>query len=158
MDFEIGKWYKYPSYVFCLVEKLDDDYMGRPRYITYGIDRDAGNRWLEDDIRFLDDTVKESTNKEVKELLVKEAKKRGLVSGVSVIKPKFGEDRLSGNKWVFDYSDSDCHLSLSGRFVFYNGKWAEIINSEVILEDGEDKEEEGESNEDIEDLLRSFIQ
>lgn len=156
MDFEIGKWYKYPSYVFCLVEKLDSSYKRFPKYMTYGILLNETNTWTQKDIRFLDDTVKEATKKEVKELLVEEAKKRGLVSGVSVIKPRFGEDRLSGNKWVFGYCNSDYYLSLGGSFVFYSGKWAKIINPEIELEEYEEIEDE--SNEEIENLLRSFIQ
>lgn len=153
MEFEIGKWYKYPNYTFCLVEKLDSYYKGYPQYITCGIDTFSGYYWTEDDVRFLNDTVKEATNKEVKELLIEEAKKRGLVSGVSVIRPICGKAKLIGERWAFGSNNSGCHLSLSGRFVFYNGKWAEIIDSEVILEDGEE-----ESNEEIEDLLRSFSQ
>lgn len=81
----------------------------------------------------------EPTEEEVKERLIEEAKRRGFEGSVKWYS-LFDTSEVKGNTKYnsFEYSftnrkeDFDVTLSLNGRFIFWNGNWAEPIKQPVF--------------------------
>ena len=120
---EVGKWYKSNKGSICF--NLEDSYYGFDcvgdwRDITYFKIGQYKSKW------------ELATEEEVKEALINEAIKRGfknvrelslkLVSGAMFKKGSFEN---ANNK--FRYLSVENRLNLDGVEIFYNGKWAEII-------------------------------
>lgn len=124
---EVGKWYKAESHkAFMFINKKTV-----AGIYGYGFDY-KGNYTNEWNAVFpLSSDYTLATEEEVKEALIKEAKKRGFKDWVK-IKPlwetKASYWSLIGNKFEFNFKDNSLFLS---SCIFYNGKWAEIISNPI---------------------------
>ena len=128
---EVGKWYKYTkhdcNFLFNItgIDKLVDGGV-----IAYGFDDDSWevcDRWL-DDSDYKD--IKPATDQEVKEALIKEAKKRGFEEGV-MYQTAFGDSthRINGELDFGFCGRINIHAKKSNGIIFENGKWGTIIET-----------------------------
>lgn len=129
---EVGKWYKFKTgkevIVFYLKESAKNN--------AYGM---WNGHWTEgNEARFsLNDTPDEwepATNKEVEEMLIKEAKKRGLIDCFehtcvdTTSKGTHKRHSLHENK-TYTYDRSHDFLCDGwGSVIFQSGKWSKVIN------------------------------
>lgn len=132
--FEKGKWYKDTQHAPCIV-----NYQGGNS--GYGVNN--ASNWCDNDWWSFESRPKDykpATDKEVEEMLIKEAKKRVLLKGQAKIKTVSGSTHTWGNDcWIFTFTEG-C-LKSHGLPIFQNGEWAEIIKNntlngkEVTIED-----------------------
>jgi len=100
----------------------DFDNAGDPR--VYRIDG-IKNVW------YLSDVVRPATDKEVKEALIKEAKKRGFKKGVKVVSPYNSDHtRVIASSFRFERGSLVFTCESGWRtYLFVDGKWATIIET-----------------------------
>lgn len=148
--FEVGKWYLDKEKPLYIVNYSGD------RYKNYGFGTNgmwsmALNMPESDDHR-----LRPATDQEVETALIAEAKRRGIVSGANVVplwKSSFESWDITGNNSVFKqselstYTDGDISknnlLYVGGSPVFWDGKWATIIEPTVTI-NGYDMKQEGD--------------
>ena len=122
----VGKWYKY-KVINSLLYSTD---VSSHFYISaYGVYKDVWHN--EGDDRFSKKKLIPATDKEVKEALIKEAKKRGFKKGVKVVSPyNSNHTRVIASSFRLERG-SLVSTSESGRrtYLFFGGKWATIIES-----------------------------
>lgn len=135
-EFKVGEWYNNSGRLFCY---------GKNK--SYGIYEDGV--WS-DDIKLYGDTWRKATPKEVEEALIKEAIKRGFKDD-TVIKISVGAnehiDNLSGRTGgIGEYYHDLCALDskYANGWIFYNGKWAEIIQDTRPTINGHEMEIDGD--------------
>lgn len=132
---EVGKWYKKDTrLMFCFNGKYGNS-------TNYGFNHEGD---FSENIGVHEgDSYRELTDKEVEEALIKEAKKRGFKEGVQV---KYLDNSIS--KWSkedngFLFKNGCLCLHSHLYKIFYNGKWAEAIESDFLPKingyQGEDK-------------------
>lgn len=123
-ELEEGKWYR--------VKRGSSIQFNKSKGTGYGIN-EIGTwvdncRWMADEGR---DNWQEATPQEVEEALVKEAKRRGYVEGVSVIDLEDGKDVFFKKGGGYILSDTSKKLFAHGATVFKDGIWATIIEKQV---------------------------
>jgi hypothetical protein len=122
---EKNKWYKnkeYGNLVFYHSNKEDN----------YGFS--FHQKLWSNNLHFvLDDTWLPASEEEVKDALIKEAERRGIVKGETIAKVGINADfnsrfeSIQGFKW---FSNSNILDTIGGNgHVFENGKWAEILSN-----------------------------
>lgn len=137
---EVGKWYfndETLDYLICYQTKEK----------SYGfIDCVYSNDWYFD----VNDKQKTrlATEEELKEALIKEAKKRGFKEGVKFQNFNGTIQTIEGELYFNRGSKQiHCHTpkeewynegSNSNPYIFYNGKWAEIIEEEIKVVENEE--------------------
>jgi len=128
---EAGKWY-YISYLS--MERLfnfSGDYDINNNPLGYGFN--SSNEFIDfDSFGWAYDTIQLATNEQVRESLIKEAKKRGYKAGVTV------KSAISGNKLYITKCNLIFNEILNNLYmdivcIFYDGKWAEIVETELEL-------------------------
>lgn len=128
-ELEVGKWYKYSDsegFLFCITNVQNDGVE------VYGFN--SWGNWI-DEGSYYSEYLIPATDKEVKDALIKEAKKRGFKEGV-----KF-KSIVSGNirkftGFYFGSDEDECWLSNDTvGCIFKKGKWAEIIEEkkEIVV-------------------------
>lgn len=131
--FEVGKWYKRPHNKALLFATADK---GNGWYSGYGFDN-SGYWMSSPSPQWTLCGEIPATDKEVEEALIKEAERRGFKEGVT-FKPvvenvdKVGKvtDRIIFfPKRLYGYEQG---LASGKNWIFYQGKWAEIIKDEPI--------------------------
>lgn len=134
-EFEVGKWYLFSGekrFLICIIEN------GRYGFDTNGIWFYNSN--LHNTNR---DEYKEATHEEVEEALIKEARKRGFKAGVNINQDVFNHDLIYGKNRLKEgcMNWTSKRLNFAGLWIFFNGKWAEIIEGkeEVTMEEVEKK-------------------
>lgn len=119
---EVGKWYWLDNR--CERELLICQQEYNP---AYGIDAD-GNWCNYMGNIYPSQKYRPATDKEVEEALIAEAKRRGYNNGVDFNCCTYSvKVKVSERIYFHIYENGDTHLYSNG-FIFYNGKWAEIIN------------------------------
>lgn len=127
---EVGKWYKEPSdlgnkYRFIFIEKIDNK-----QIFGYGFKGDGS--WFENDSYYSGGFIL-ATEEEVKEALIKEAKKRGFKNGVvfrNILRNHTNKIEAIGV--LNDYKKYDNSLWFDEKgCVFKDGKWATIISNPI---------------------------
>ena len=92
----------------------------------YGFDDDE---W-DESLNWLDDSefnlLRLATDKEIEQALIKEAKKLGFKEGVRYLSPNNKFNRFIKEPFYLN-EDNDALCCKNGDFIFYKGKWAEII-------------------------------
>lgn len=126
VGFEVGKWYINDSFVICTISLNDKvvDY--------YGFQNDVyiDNDWM-DECYFNKEMVG-ATDKEVEQVLIEEAKKRGLWGDIK-IEDHVGDyefKRLNNCSFMEGFGGE--MLYNKNGVIFSNGKWAEIKKSYTI--------------------------
>lgn len=124
---EKGKWYKHEDRTFFIkdIDKLS--------FFTYGLFHDWEDHWEVMTGSEIEKNLKPATDKEVEEMLIKEAKKRGFKEGVEFNTPDstkcspshglYGPIQWSGSKLEDDIS----------ACIFLDGKWATILEDKLEL-------------------------
>jgi len=151
---QVGKWYKYTQggekWFISPIQVVHDKYHeGSITFEYYGIRGNewVSSRWFSNTLLALD--LKPATDSEVEEALIKEAKKRGFVIGAKFIS-KSGRNQVISRHGMNYRPEFNClntstneFIGIDGCSIFYNGKWAEIIEDklelngkEIIIEDG----------------------
>ena len=131
-ELEVGKWYKYSDsegFLFCLtnVETTGVEVYG---FVSW--------RYWIDEGKYISEYLIPATDKEVKEALIKEAKKRGFKEGVKANLKKC-DNSFSNNVKIknnnFRHSINQNWLAIDGFIIFKDGKWAEIIEEkkEIVV-------------------------
>jgi len=132
-EFEVGKWYKYPS------SKTLKCYKGNDKYYGFIFNGEWDDEWLSE-MNF-NEFIK-ATDKEVEEALIKEAKRRGFKEGF-----KYNCNNVHGRNDEVECGVLKCDIFESNKYglfctnngwIFFEGKWAEIIEEkeasiEVII-------------------------
>jgi hypothetical protein len=127
-EFEVG-WYKNTA-------RDNKDiliYWNEHKKSLYGFD--INGDWFDDEeYGFHEYYDIPATDKEVKEALIEEAKRRGFKEGVTV--NEVG-DRCNGNMTIigneYDLFSRNKKLMVGDGIVFNNGKWADIIENKVFI-------------------------
>jgi hypothetical protein len=146
-DLKVGKWYKYPDFENWKL-LITDNTKGKEKGVGFNCSEIWMKDWLTDGGNELSSLIP-CSDEEVKEALIKEAKRRGFKKGVKFIRlsngvimtvdglPYFTNGRLSvispKTEWSSVYKGG-----CSNPFIFDNGKWAEII--ETITKEQAEKE------------------
>ena len=124
-DLVVGKWYKFGNMdslmVFNNGKKAYGFFSGR-----------YGTNWYFS----VGKTATLATDKEVKQALIKEAKRRGFKEGVSVSNENIGyiyEGMCNSNEITF----KNGILSIDSIYIYKKGKWAEIIKETITKEQAE---------------------
>ena len=131
----VGKWYKSRNCLF--------NYQKQGNVYGFFTDGDwtNGNGGWSWDATSAKPATEPATDKEVKEALIKESKKRGFKEGVR-IKSKWmrniSENKLNG-KFMFDNKFELCATTNVSMYytIFKNGVWAEIIKDTITKEQAE---------------------
>ena len=133
-ELKVGKWYRdnnYPKH-FAYITEISND-----RYYYYGFN--IAGTWQNKDYYYLNDrslNLIEETTEELKQALIKEAKKRGFKNTsrlkMTGINSKFSfNDSFSTigelNKSSFYIEDNILDSKEGHGYIFENGIWAEII-------------------------------
>lgn len=123
---EVGKWYKAESHkAFMFIDKISISGV-----YGYGFDY-KGNYTNEWNAYFpLNSEYTLATEEEVKEALVKEAKKRGFKEGVNV-KSVNGTEGIITNNYKHEFKVNNNRFYFHNMSVFENGVWAEIISNPI---------------------------
>ena len=140
--FEVGKWYRDKQItVFC-----EESSNNSATIYGCGV-RDNGCElnWADDNNFLYDNTIREATDKEVEEALIKEAKKRGFKD----VKHNFID--VDGGSHHSELSFKDLFFLKRqnflcdgyGNVIFKNGKWAEIISEPKVIINGYEMEQRG---------------
>ena len=143
-EFEVGKWYKldtnddeWVKLIVCCTEVFEDKISG------YGIssigDWSSENHWFNKNSK-----TRPATNEEVEAALIAEAKKRGFKEGVKVSRDwcKKKQQTIKENKIHYDTAVNA--LCFTGREVFRNGQWAEIIEEPKVIINGYEMKQDGD--------------
>lgn len=125
-ELEVGKWYwageiakREKTHLYC-----------HQGYISYGFD--WAKNYINDLCTSGSSEIIEATEEEVKTALTEEAKRRGFIQGVKVKCAKYPDfDAYDFKEITFDNVNQLGNATLN--YIFYNGKWAEIIPQEVEL-------------------------
>lgn len=151
-EYKTGNWYQYDSDFYCLVIKdlKDESYQ-----CCYFRKRDDGNGYYFEENQICDlFGCVDADMAKVKELLIKEAKRRGLVSGVNAKSPLGKTIVTLSHNCEYEIEQNIYFTASSGSFKslvvfdFKTGKWAEIIKPSY-----EDLEKE---NEELKNKLQKF--
>ena len=138
---EVGRWYNgYENYLIYITNIRQEFSYKKISY--YGLSWEQ--KWKCDYIanRDIENSLKPATDKEVKEALIKEAKKRGFKEGVRVESRWLtapSEEKLIGN-FIFDNEFELCCRASNGSLwtIFQDGEWATIV--ETITKEQAEKE------------------
>lgn len=137
----VNKWYKYywddnPKELrgFLFVTEVNE----RQVIFDYGINTAEGDMWMGKDWYSSEHIYKQATEEEVKSFLTKEAKKRGFKEGVKF--RDVTDDKVYGYgayDETFTYNPEpqaygNNHLKCGTGVCFMDGKWAEVIEGEVL--------------------------
>ena|SRR5690606_29726815 len=126
-ELKVGKWYKFDTPLFEYLLKYD----GSDTACGFA-DGTWSSSWsFSKDVNQELAKGKEATPQEVEEALVKEAKRRGIVEGVSVIDLDDGKDVLLQKGGGYILSSMSNKLFAHGATVFKDGKWAEVIEQPI---------------------------
>jgi hypothetical protein len=127
----LNKWYNANRIIF-YCNKVDDKKM-----FGYGIDLDSKNLWFKNN--WISDTdtecafLKLATESEIKEAILKGCEQNGIVEGAmvkSLMRNKIFE--ITDINSIEYYSSND--LWSCGACIFDNGKFAEVVKEEKIIE------------------------
>tara|TARA_R110000803_G_scaffold23069_4_gene56849 strand:+ start:3852 stop:4382 length:531 start_codon:yes stop_codon:yes gene_type:complete len=134
-DLVVGEWYKYPDFENWKL-LITDNTKGKEK----GVGFSCSGIWMEDWLTiggFELDRLIPCLDKEVKQALIKEAKKRGFKGGVCFTPTNGDIVRKTdlNERWGFT---NECKLLLNNYSVFDNGKWATIV--ETITKEEAEKE------------------
>ena len=132
-ELEVGKWYKRPnnSALFYVTEILNID---SNHCKVFGFDN-LGH-WMAENAKTFPDNDFEATPKQVETALINQAKKRGFVEGAKFKDARYGKNIYKvSNESIFRlrYNEALCIEDYGNGTVFYEGKWAEIIQEETKL-------------------------
>jgi hypothetical protein len=136
---EVGRWYK----VF-RDEKETSSLVVFNGYniLTYGFTH-INRSWTESygcssSFRNPDYRYSPATDKEVKEALIKEAKKRGFKEGVKYTNNGGGTNQLKSSDLIYEYvSGVGMTLGTEDIWFYSKGKWAEIIKPKTVNLNGD---------------------
>jgi hypothetical protein len=140
-DLKVGKWYKYPDFENWKL-LITDNTKGKEKGVGFNCSEIWMKDWLTDGGNELSSLIP-CSDEEVKEALIKEAKRRGFKEGVRVDKLLYtnigslnGDSKTCENK---EFKLSFGHLFIGNLLIFHNtGKWAEIV--ETITKEQAEKE------------------
>lgn len=113
---EVGKWYK-----DC------NEWLGFYDGANFIYGFSTGGNWYSDSsIYTVTERERPATDKEVEEALIKEAKRRGLIDGVSVLNEYGKLDKVGNYTW---YENGIFHSNGYAHWIelMKDGKWAQII-------------------------------
>lgn len=117
---KVGRWYKlkdrYYNFLMC--------YSGNG--LGYGFN--SFMEWGDNYIMDLKWNWQPATNEEVESALIEESKKRGFKKGVKWINTRFTVKEEYSNIGDLVYDPIDDLVYLDNNTIFYNGKWATIID------------------------------
>ena len=150
-ELEAGKWYKltesykplYKGMVFQFLKyQHKDKCFAIVDHSAFGI---SDSNYLAPPTK----TLTPATEEEVKDALIKEAKKRGFKNGVSIkyhvdeignIRHKQGSCslRIDTNREMVYVRNGDVKIQFDAAVIFHNGKWAEIVET-ITKEEAEKK-------------------
>lgn len=120
MELQINKWYHYDNWLLC--------YRGIKNVTlrAYGFSND---RVWSNEASFGNSPSlwKRATDKEVKEALINEAKKRGLVGGTEVETAYYKDNKVCNAGYYF--SDGFLYDSGGNSTLFRSGKWATVVDT-----------------------------
>jgi hypothetical protein len=126
---EVGKWYKAPTYGDALFYVTDINYCDRDGR-AYGFNYKG--EWVDEKWGFTNTGggVVEATQREVESALKEEAKRRGYKRGVNTTNGKLS----TKGSIVYDPIEG---VYCCGVRIYYNGRWADIIEEplEITLEE-----------------------
>jgi len=132
---KVGKWYKNLTWKGSMFYNTGDMNSLKTLYLGYGFSYNGIFHSLEQQKReeagwSINDEYVLATDEEVKEALIKEAKKRGFKEGVKVKNGFTVEEgrvyNINANN--FAYCSDRNSLTLGGIYIFQNGIWSEIID------------------------------
>jgi hypothetical protein len=142
--YQVGKWYRNSVGLFH-VTKVENDTV-----FAYGFCREKLSENESFPIKKYEEEDVLACEEEIGNALIYEAKRRGYKTGIEVKRTQFMLDRFDSPKASinvvieednFNYDDFDNSLTIDGRVIFIQGKWAEIIEAKTPLfttEDGVD--------------------
>jgi len=133
-EFEVGEWYKYklaPKSLFCLTEiRGENNNLGYGiNYLGKWVDADNCKGWT------ISNETYKATDKEVKESLIKEAKRIGFKEGVIIDSTNVGfpeQKMCEVDSNVFNFIEGELHIN--DWLIFVNGKWATIVEEELTTD------------------------
>lgn len=123
--FEVGKWYRsvrHPKGIYCVKNTENKECYGFDLVGTWG------NEWRLGTLE-----IRPATDEEVKEALIKEAKRRGFKEGVRFKSAWNGEEFVFSEKRGYTQLDDTNLCNMGNGSVFYDGRWAEIIEDKLEL-------------------------
>lgn len=131
---EVGKWYKWIDGENVLLWNITE--IKNKTIYSYGF---YNEDWIDNKITYSKkyyqeacENLKPATEEEVKEALIKEAKKRGLKDGVILKKECINQNAHSVGKpikgFYFDFNSNTIDSENSCGWIFKDGKWATISN------------------------------
>ena len=129
-DLVVGKWYKSRICLF--------NYQKHSK--VYGFFGDEG--WIDENWTWSkrDSKVILATDEEVKQVLIKEAKKKGFKKGVKINNLESIGNMLSYHHHGISSNGSFYNISenafwFMGKLIFWNGKWATIVEETITKEE-----------------------
>lgn len=131
-ELKVGKWYKYSDsegFLFCITNVQNDGVE------VYGFN--SWGNWIDEGSYFSEYLIP-ATDQEVRNALIKEAKKRRFKKEVKA-NLKNCDNSFANNVKIknnnFRYSINQNWLAIDGFIIFKNGKWAEIIEEkkEIVV-------------------------
>ena len=120
---EVGKWYNNGTGLFCYEGEGACSHIGYGFHESYWIE--SSDYWIK---LF---HFKEATQEEVEAALIAEAKKRGFKEGVTVDSRTIDKSYGVQNIGVGNFTFTGEVLLYNNWELFRDGKWAEIINTEL---------------------------
>ena len=127
IKFEVGKWYKDTDdgYICCCQEHDNYDLIG------YGVELIYGELIWFETVYVRKESAILATEQEVREVLIKEAEKKGFKKGVRI--KEHADGNVGDISLSIDYDDfvflkQENQLEMDCAIIFDNGKWAEIID------------------------------
>ena len=130
---KFGEWYKKKSYGD-LMFYFNGEFSKRGYNPNYGLNY---NGIFSDEIGVFEHEVNkyyEATHQEVEQALIKEAKRRGFKKGVEIYRFWTWVNNVLIRNNNFELN-AEKTLLLDGYEIFYNGRWAEIIDEKAELKE-----------------------
>lgn len=122
-ELEVGKWYRVVSgfHNYLLLFSGKDE--------SLGFFNENWDRWSFTDNK---QYAVEASKEEVESALISEAERRGFKDGVKYISASTDSEFVASNNFRFGCNEIETRLLSGQGCIFYNGKWAEIIQEKEI--------------------------